>query len=91
MCESVLHQVLEVIGDGSVLARDLNGATHHVSLLALDAEAPAQGTWLVVHSGYAIDRADEADASLALAELSRAQAIVARPPRNRASTGSEHR
>lgn len=77
MCDSSLHQVIELLDEGRVIARDLNGATHAISLLAYDGEAPGEGSWLIVHSGYAIARAGPQDAAEAIAELSRACAVDA--------------
>jgi hydrogenase expression/formation protein HypC len=48
---------------------DVDGAVHRVSLLALDGPVPGPGEWLIVHSGYAIDRVDAADAEAIVAEL----------------------
>ncbi len=79
MCDSTLHRVTEVIDHARIVAQDVNGARHQVSLLAFDGETPAVGTWLVVHSGYAIDRVEEADASAAIAELRRAGVIDVAP------------
>ncbi len=63
MCVSRLHRVVTA-SDGAVEAEDVDGTVHQVSLLALDGPPPQAGDWLVVHSGYAIDRvgADEAQA-----------------------------
>jgi|GEM_PF-1240685 hydrogenase maturation factor len=77
MCNSALHQVTEVLDGARVLAKDLNGTTHQVSLLAFDGDAPRTGTWLIVHSGYAIDSVEEYDAQVALAELRRVHVIDA--------------
>jgi hydrogenase expression/formation protein HypC len=56
-------------GPGRVDVEDVNGTVHRVSLLALDGPAPEAGEWLVVHSGYAIDRVDSADAEAVATEL----------------------
>ncbi len=69
MCVSRLHRVLRGAGPGAVDVEDVNGTVHRVSLLALDGPAPAAGEWLVVHSGYAIDRVDSADAEAVATEL----------------------
>jgi hydrogenase maturation factor len=63
MCMSRLHRVVDG-GDGAVDVEGMDGTVHRVSLLALDGPPPSIGDWLVVHSGYAIDRvaADEAEA-----------------------------
>lgn len=67
MCMSRFHRVVERAGPGVVRTVDADGGTHRVSLLALDGPEPPPGSWLVVHSGYAIDRVDEAEATGALA------------------------
>jgi len=70
MCMSRLHRV--VGGDvGAVDVEDLDGTVHRVSLLALDGPAPAVGEWLVVHSGYAIDRVATTEAEAVAADLRR--------------------
>ncbi len=76
MCLSRLHQVRAVCGPGKVLVEDMDGRRHEVSLLALDPPdpEPVPGDWLVVHSGYAIDRADVQEAETALDEIARGNA-----------------
>ena len=69
MCMSRLHRVLRSAGPGAVDVEDVHGSVHRVSLLALDGSPPAAGEWLVVHSGYAIDRVDSADAEAVATEL----------------------
>jgi hydrogenase maturation factor len=65
---SRLHRVVGE-GEGVVDVEDLDGTVHRVSLLALDGPVPAVGDWLVVHSGYAIDRVEAAEAEAVAAEL----------------------
>ncbi len=67
---SRLHLVRSVDG-GTADVEDLDGIVHRVSLLALDGPVPVAGEWLVVHSGYAIDRVDAAEATATQAELGR--------------------
>ncbi|HET6964111.1 MAG TPA: HypC/HybG/HupF family hydrogenase formation chaperone [Acidimicrobiales bacterium] len=55
---SRFHRVVARAGDRAVLVADSRGTTHRVSLLALDGPPPEPGDWLVVHSGYALDRVD---------------------------------
>jgi len=76
VCLSRLHQVRSVCGPGKVLVEDMDGRRHEVSLLALDPldPEPVPGDWLVVHSGYAIDRADGQEAETALDEIARGNA-----------------
>ncbi len=69
MCVSRLHKVVGLPGPEVVDVEEVGGTVHRVSLLALDGPAPSAGDWLVVHSGYAIDRADTAEAEAAAAEL----------------------
>jgi hydrogenase maturation factor len=69
MCTSRLHKVVRAMDPGWVIAEDVGGTRHSVSLLALDGPAPATGEWLVVHSGYALDRVETADAEAVLADL----------------------
>ena len=76
MCLSRMHQVRSVCGPGKVLVEDMDGRRQEVSLLALEPPdpEPGPGDWLVVHSGYAIDRADAREAETVLAEVARANA-----------------
>ena len=69
MCVSRLHQVMAVPEGGWVDVADIDGGVHRVSLLALDGPVPRSGEWLIVHSGYAIDRVEAADAEAVVAEL----------------------
>ena len=69
MCMSRLHRVVRTGEKGAVDVEDVDGTVHRVSLLALDGPAPTPGEWLVVHSGYAIDRVDATDAEAVAAEL----------------------
>jgi len=78
VCMSRLHRVVRSASPGTVDVEDVNGMVHRVSLLALDGPAPATGEWLVVHSGYAIDRVDAAEAEAVLTELRLSGASTAR-------------
>jgi hydrogenase maturation factor len=71
MCISRLHRVLGSAGPGSVEVEDVQGGRRRVSTLALDGPEPVAGEWLVVHSGYAIDRVDGTEAEAVAAELHR--------------------
>jgi hydrogenase maturation factor len=64
-----------------VEVEDLDGTVHRVSLLALDGPPPTPGEWLVVHSGYALDRVDTTSAEAVATELQRGP--VAKPTRAR--------
>jgi len=69
MCVSRLHKVLGSAGPGAVDVENVDGKVHRVMLLTLDGPPPVPGEWLVVHSGYAIDRVDSAEAEAIAAEL----------------------
>lgn len=69
MCMSRFHQVVRIVAPGAAEVEDVDGVAHRVLLLALDGPEPVPGEWLVVHSGYAIDRADPAEAEAIVAEL----------------------
>jgi hydrogenase maturation factor len=71
MCISRLHRVIGSAGTGSVEVEDVQGGRRRVSTLALDGPEPLAGEWLVVHSGYAIDRVDRTEAEAVAAELQR--------------------
>jgi hydrogenase maturation factor len=75
MCMSRLHRVVGRRADGSADVEDVGGSVHTVSLLALDGPPPEVGEWLVVHSGYAIDRVDADEAEAVAAELQRERSV----------------
>jgi len=64
------------VAPGVVEVEDVQGGHRRVSLLALDGPPPVVGEWLVIHSGYAIDRVDAAEAEAIAAELQRGIATV---------------
>lgn len=82
MCTSRLHKVLRCGEPGVVDVEDMDGTVHRVSLLALEGPTPVVGEWLVVHSGYAIDRVD-ADAAEVVAEEIRRSRITSLPKPSR--------
>jgi len=63
--------VLGMTAPGVVEVEDVQGCRRRVSTLALDGPEPVAGEWLVVHSGYAIDRVDSTEAEAVAAELQR--------------------
>lgn len=73
MCVSRLHRVVGPLEDGRCEVEDAEGRRQEVSLLALDGPPPTPGEWLVVHSGYAIERVDAAEASATLEEIRHAE------------------
>ena len=69
MCVSSLHRVISCEeGDVAVVA-DSGGRRKRVSLLALDGPLPSPGTWLIVHSGYALECVPDEEARRTLEEL----------------------
>lgn len=76
MCLSRLHRVVATPAPGVVEVEDVHGRRRRVSLLALDGPVPDPGEWLVIHSGYAIDRVDADEAEAVAAELHMARASV---------------
>jgi len=68
MCMSRLHRVVSTADDATVIAADIDGSTHRLSLLAYEGDPPRPGDWVVAHSGYALDPADRAEAEAVLAE-----------------------
>ncbi len=68
---SRLHRVVRSFEPGSVEVEDIDGTLRRVSLLAFDGPPPQPGEWLVVHSGYALDRVDAGEAEAVAAELQR--------------------
>jgi hydrogenase maturation factor len=73
MCTSRLHRVVGHSASGSVDVEDLDGSVRRVSLIALDGPPPDNGEWLVVHSGYAIDRVDPVEAEAIVEEIRAAE------------------
>jgi hydrogenase maturation factor len=62
MCLSRLHLAVGPPEDGHIEVQDLDGRRHAVSLLAYDGPPLRRGDWLVVHSGFALARAERRDA-----------------------------
>jgi hydrogenase expression/formation protein HypC len=71
VCVSRLHRVVEVVDVGAVDVEDIQGDRHRASLLAFDGPPPAPGQWVVVHSGYVLERVDDAEAEGIALELRR--------------------
>ena len=68
MCMSRLHQVVRSFDGTRLVVRDLDGVEHSVSLLAFEGVEPELGDWLVVHSGFALSRAEPDEVAATLAE-----------------------
>lgn len=69
MCMSRLHRVLGADGPGAVQVEDIDGGVHRASLLALPGPVPLPGEWLVVHSGYALERVEKGEAEAIAAQV----------------------
>lgn len=76
MCVSCLGKVLGSDGAKTVLVENIDGLVTRASLLALDGLPPQPDEWVVVHSGYVIDRIDADDAARAVAEIRRGEHLV---------------
>ena len=76
MCVSCLGRVIGNDGPKNVLIENIAGLVTRASLLVLDGPAPAFDEWVVVHSGYVIDRIDTVDARRAVAEIRRGEHLV---------------
>jgi hydrogenase expression/formation protein HypC len=65
MCLSDLGRVVEVDAERHSVSVDVGDRIVPVSTvtLGLDAPPPAVGDWLVVHTGFAVERLDEAAAT----------------------------
>ena len=75
MCVSCLGNVLESDGPKRVLVEHVNGLITRASLLAFDGPSPEPGDWVVVHSGYVIDRLEAADALRSVKEIRRGEEL----------------
>jgi hydrogenase maturation factor len=78
---SRLYRVVSDAGPGVVDVEDLSGVVSRASLLALDGAPVKPGDWVVVHSGYVIDRVDAAAAKEIADEVRGALASSATPSR----------
>ena len=66
---SRLHRVVGTEVGARVAVHDLEGREQTVSLFAYDGPPPKVGDWLVVHSGYALQRVDSEQAAAIVSEL----------------------
>jgi len=69
MCDSRYHRVVAPPDGATVRVEDSNANEHDVSLLAYEGPAPQINDWLVVHSGYALAKANPAEAESAVAAI----------------------
>jgi hydrogenase expression/formation protein HypC len=71
MCLAVPGRVTELLGDGRLEALvDMGGVRRRVSLLLVQDQTVAEGDWVLVHVGFALNKLDEAEAE-------RTQALLA--------------
>ncbi|MGD0054672.1 MAG: HypC/HybG/HupF family hydrogenase formation chaperone [Acidimicrobiales bacterium] len=78
---SCLERVRCVDGSKMVQVENIDGVITRASLLALDGPTPAPGDWVVVHSGYVIDRLDADEAERTVEQL-RLGALLSESPDN---------
>ncbi|MGA8295520.1 MAG: hypothetical protein WB770_00585 [Acidimicrobiales bacterium] len=71
MCTSRFFRVLRSAGEDVVVAQDVDGREHRLSLLAFEEPAPLAGTWVIAHAGYALASSPADQVQLALDELQR--------------------
>jgi hydrogenase expression/formation protein HypC len=70
MCLGIPGRVVGWVDGQPDLARvDVAGAVRAVNVGLLQPDLPQIGEWIVIHSGFAMDRIDEADARRSLAFL----------------------
>ncbi|HUZ40673.1 MAG TPA: HypC/HybG/HupF family hydrogenase formation chaperone [Acidimicrobiales bacterium] len=73
---SCLGRVIGSDDPKTVLIEHINGLMSRASLLFFDGPPPEPGEWVVVHSGYVIDRIDADDAVRAVAEIRRGEHLA---------------
>jgi len=66
---SRFHKVVEATDSTRISVCDLDGGVHMVSLIAYEGPPVEVGDWIVVHSGFALARAEPAEAEAAISEL----------------------
>ena len=76
MCVSCLGRVIGSDDINTVLIEHINGLMSRASLLVLDGPPPEPEDWVVVHSGYVIDRIGADEAVRAVAEIHRGQHLA---------------
>ena len=86
MCVSRLHRVVTVHDDERVGVVDLEGREFVASLLVLDGDVPCVGDWLVVHSGYALERVDAAEAESIVHDIAAAHPLASEGEQCRTTT-----
>ena len=69
MCVSRLHRVVAFLDDMRLTVCDLDQREQAVSLLAYEGPRPEVGDWVVVHSGFALSRAEAEEAKAVLSEF----------------------
>ncbi len=71
MCVTQVGRIVETVDDGRAVVADAAGATSRISLapLTLAGEAVAVGDWVLVHTGFAVERLGDAEAAQLIASL----------------------
>jgi hydrogenase expression/formation protein HypC len=71
MCLGIPGRVVDWREDEPDLANvDVAGMVRPINMYLLNEDPPAPGDWIVIHSGFAMDRIDEAQARKSLEFLS---------------------
>lgn len=71
MCLGIPGRVVDWREDEPDLANvDVAGVVRPINMYLLNEDPPAPGDWIVIHSGFAMDRIDEAQARRSLEFLS---------------------
>ncbi len=71
MCLTQLGRIVEIDGADRALVVDAHGSRARVSLapLTLCGEVVAPGDWVLMHTGFAVERLGAADAAALIASL----------------------
>ncbi len=77
MCVSRLYKVVRNERAWFVEVESVDGVRSRASLLALDGPVPGPGDWVVVHSGYVLERVDPDEAASVASEILAAQQRIA--------------
>ena len=70
MCLGIPGQVVEIVDPDEYLARvDVSGVRRIISIKLLAEEDVREGTWVLVHVGFAMARIDEREAQMTLDQV----------------------
>lgn len=76
MCVSRLYKVVRNERTWFVEVESVEGVRSRASLLTLEGPAPGPGDWVVVHSGFVLDRVDAVEAASIAEEIRAARERV---------------